>query len=280
MTGPEIDLDMLADAMHDQNEVSYFSPKTFKVYPEFLLDDASGSLEQFGEDADAHDHLLLVDTVPGSTSHIDMERFALLVPDEDVRDRMESAMSGRGGFRRFRDLVDEGPPELAPLWRRFETCRRHRRAAEWLRDVDAIDDTTADALVAQCDAEYDAVDAELAARQNADLATVIALERELSTPAVRSDRVRLAELVHEDFVEINAGGVIRDRAKTITAILNDDVRSEPRIMHEEVATRLADDLIEIRWRSERAGQSSMRTSLWRRGPNGWQNLRHQGTPIK
>lgn len=273
----EIDLDMLADAMHNQNEPSYFNPKDFMVYPEFALED--GLLSE-DEDEEGRDGLIFIDTVPGSTAHIDMERFAAMVPDASLRERMEEAMSGRGGFRRFRDLVFSASAELGPLWRRFENCRRHRRAAEWLRDVEVIDDATADALVAECDAEYDAVDAAVTAQQNSELNAVIALERELTTPACRADRERLSALVHEAFIEINAGGVVRDRTTNITAILNDDSEADPRIMHEAVATRLADDLIEVRWRSERAGQSSMRTSLWRRSPDGWQVLRHQGTPIK
>ncbi|ALG85542.1 DUF4440 domain-containing protein [Gordonia phthalatica] len=115
--------------------------------------------------------------------------------------------------------------------------------------------------------------------QDTDLAAVIDLERELLTSSTRSNGDRLRELLHEDFVEINCGGVVRNRAQSIEALLRED-SSERLIMHDAVAARVGDGLIALRWRSERAGQGAVRTSLWRRDEVGWQLLRHQGTPIK
>lgn len=117
------------------------------------------------------------------------------------------------------------------------------------------------------------------APENDQLNAVSELERELLTSRTRSDRDRLAELLHEDFVEITAGGVVRDQRQTIDALRCDDP-SKQTIMHDEVAVAVADGLVEVRWRSEGAGQGTMRTSLWLRDPDGWKILRHQGTPIK
>ena len=44
-------------------------------------------------------------------------------------------------------------------------------------------------------------------------------------------------------------------------------------------TRLGGDVIHLTYLSERAGRRALRSSIWRRTPDGWRVYFHQGTLI-
>ena len=109
-----------------------------------------------------------------------------------------------------------------------------------------------------------------------DLDVVMALERELQTASCRRDADRLRALLADDFEEVGASGRIWDRASTLELLAAEG--SEPEILVRDMSARLIDEgLVLVRWDSERSDRRARRTSLWRRGPDGWRLVHHQGT---
>jgi uncharacterized protein UPF0158 len=51
--------------------------------------------------------------------------------DEDRADRLSIAISGRGAFRRFKDVLERWPGELE-RWHAFSAERQRGRARSWL----------------------------------------------------------------------------------------------------------------------------------------------------
>jgi hypothetical protein len=60
-----------------------------------------------------------------------MERFIATVKDPEIADRLQIAITGKGAFRRFKDVLARWPEELA---RYFLLCeeRQRGRARAWL----------------------------------------------------------------------------------------------------------------------------------------------------
>ncbi len=54
---------------------------------------------------------------------------------------------------------------------------------------------------------------------------------------------------------------------------------DPILMQDVDVRRISEGAVLVQWVSERAGHRSLRTSLWRRLPDGWQLAHHQGTPL-
>ncbi|ODU04437.1 MAG: DUF4440 domain-containing protein [Pseudonocardia sp. SCN 72-86] len=110
-----------------------------------------------------------------------------------------------------------------------------------------------------------------------DLRHVVDLELRLQDRAVRASRRRAGELIDPGFREFGASGRVWDRESILDMLQGDE--SEPPQCHDLVATRPADDVVLLTYRSEGAGRSVLRSSLWRRGGGGkWQVYFHQGTP--
>jgi hypothetical protein len=109
------------------------------------------------------------------------------------------------------------------------------------------------------------------------LASVMALERELQTATCRQDPRRVRELLAEDFEEVGASGRVWDLESTL-ALLDSETNDEAEItVHDMVARQIADGVVVVRWDSDRGGRRARRTSLWRRDPDGWRLVHHQGT---
>jgi hypothetical protein len=64
----------------------------------------------------------------------DMERFIGTVPDPGWADRLDIAITGRGAFRRFKDVLARWPGELE-RWYAFSAERQYGRARAWLADA-------------------------------------------------------------------------------------------------------------------------------------------------
>ncbi len=60
-----------------------------------------------------------------------MEAFIAAVEDDGLRHRLESAIKGRGGFRRFKDVLSQRFHERE-RWFRFSAARVEERMREWL----------------------------------------------------------------------------------------------------------------------------------------------------
>jgi hypothetical protein len=70
--------------------------------------------------------------------------FAGGITDEHAGRRLARAIQGRGAFRRFKDELHRGYPELLPVRYEFRDTRARRRAVEWLAENSLIDDGSAD----------------------------------------------------------------------------------------------------------------------------------------
>jgi hypothetical protein len=72
-----------------------------------------------------------VPRVDSHEAYRDMEKFIATVSDARLQDRLYRAISGRGAFRYFRDVVYENPSEQK-RWFAFKDERMRRRVLEWL----------------------------------------------------------------------------------------------------------------------------------------------------
>lgn len=61
----------------------------------------------------------------------DMERFIATVTDPEITDRLEIAITGKGAFRRFKDVLSRWPDELG-RYVMFRDERQRGRARAWL----------------------------------------------------------------------------------------------------------------------------------------------------
>jgi hypothetical protein len=110
---------------------------------------------------------------------------------------------------------------------------------------------------------------------------VLELERELQTPACRSDQERLRQLLAPDFVEIGASGRRWER-EDILAMLREESADPSARAIEVVALSgraLAPSVVQVFWNSARDGRRARRTSIWCERDGGWLQVYHQGTPL-
>ena len=103
---------------------------------------------------------------------------------------------------------------------------------------------------------------------------VIALERSLLTDEVRSDRAAVAALLHPQWQEIGASGVLWERETMLDRI---GPLSSPVTLDVMTVSRVAPDLILLVWRASADDGSRLRSSLWQRAGGRWQQRFHQGT---
>ncbi len=83
------------------------------------------------EDEEDEDHWLFVECVGSHDGYRDMELFIATVDDPTIVDRLEIAISGRGAFRRFKDVLSRWPDELQRYFV-FSNERQLGRARAWL----------------------------------------------------------------------------------------------------------------------------------------------------
>jgi hypothetical protein len=69
----------------------------------------------------------------------DMEAFIDTVHNPRLQERLERAISGRGAFRYFKDVLLDYPAERE-LWFQFKRGRLHQRMLNWLEEQDITTD--------------------------------------------------------------------------------------------------------------------------------------------
>jgi hypothetical protein len=74
---------------------------------------------------------IAVPQADSSEGYRDMEAFIIAVRDERLQDRLWRAISGRGAFRYFKDVLDDYPRERE-RWFEFEESRLRQRVLDWL----------------------------------------------------------------------------------------------------------------------------------------------------
>ncbi len=101
---------------------------TGEVWPRSVLDDAE---ERDDPDDDDPDRWLWVHCEGSRSGYRDMVRFIDELDDPNLAERLDRAISGRGAFRRFKDVL-AGRPALMSRWYAFSEDRQRGRARSWL----------------------------------------------------------------------------------------------------------------------------------------------------
>ena len=101
---------------------------TGQIWPQAALEYA----EETGEEVDEDPGRWLWVACEGShDGYRDMEWFIADLDDADFADRLARAISGRGAFRRFKDVLFDRP-DLMTRWHAFANDRQRGRARSWL----------------------------------------------------------------------------------------------------------------------------------------------------
>jgi hypothetical protein len=126
-----VDLEMLAgilegDPAHGEARINL---QTGDIWPQESIFDA----ETGEEDDEDPDRWLVVWSRGSKEGYRDMQDFIGTVTDEGRAERLWIAMSGRGAFRRFKDVLAGWPGEF-DRWYTFSRERQRGRARAWLAD--------------------------------------------------------------------------------------------------------------------------------------------------
>jgi len=115
------------------------------------------------------------------------------------------------------------------------------------------------------------------------MSAILEILRELEVSLHQSSNRKsvevLDELLDAGFREIGRSGQIYDRKDVIASLLNEkDTRSV--IASDFDCKLLCDDVALLTYRSESGNPAAttLRSSIWKKGPAGWQMTFHQGTP--
>jgi Uncharacterised protein family (UPF0158) len=125
-----VDLEELAsflegDPQHGEARIDL---KTGEIWPYSPL---FGDADEDEDEDDEGDRWLYVDNQGSHDGYRDMERFIASVDDPDIADRLEIAITGRGAFRRFKDVLSRWPNQLERYYQ-LSNERQRGRARSWL----------------------------------------------------------------------------------------------------------------------------------------------------
>jgi len=137
-----LDLEEIANALSDQTDYEHrrlIHPETGEVV--FWTAD-TGIDGKTPVDLDELD-LVSINPLPSRVWYEDMADFAETITYEQAGRRLARAIQGKGAFRRFKDELHQGHPDLLPAWHAFRDARARRRAVQWLADNSLIDDESA-----------------------------------------------------------------------------------------------------------------------------------------
>ena len=143
----DIDVEEIATALADQTDYDHrwlLDPRTGQVA--FWTSDTGID----GENPVEIDELDLIpiDPIPSYVWYQDMADFAEGISDGAARRRLAAALEGRGAFRRFKNQIYEGFPDLIPHWHAFRDLRAERRAVDWLLEHELITEDDAEEFAA------------------------------------------------------------------------------------------------------------------------------------
>jgi len=128
-----VDLEQLADLIDagPDSAGGRLDLTTGEVWPEFAFEDTFTKDEDADEDPDRWLHVW----PSGSRrAYEDMVDFTATRESGRLCARLESALGGRGAFRRFKDVLMDWPEDRED-WFMFSEDRSRGRAREWLADV-------------------------------------------------------------------------------------------------------------------------------------------------
>lgn len=134
-----VDLEELAFALESGPDyVSSSTPRIDLTNGDVLTGSGFDYLVETGEVPDPDtddvdpDRWLFIDSLGSRSGYRDMEWFIGQQDDPRLRARLERAISGRGAFRRFKDVLAQ--VGLLNEWHEIENDSQRRRARRWLAD--------------------------------------------------------------------------------------------------------------------------------------------------
>lgn len=130
-----VDLEMLSSVLEGDPELStggYLDLRTGDVYDDSLTDPAMVGESAALDVEEEPDRWLRVNRTSSQNAWQDLAAFAERQRDKALRERLERAIEGKGGFSRFRDLLHA--ENLSEQWYTFSTDCRMGRAREFLAD--------------------------------------------------------------------------------------------------------------------------------------------------
>jgi hypothetical protein len=111
---------------------------------------------------------------------------------------------------------------------------------------------------------------------------LIELERRLLDPIVRASEDQISNLLHDDFHEISANGLMFNKQHVIGRLPLEKI---PQIYNQDFRGQvLSDSLAQLTYHAayrmnvNHALNFSIRMSIWVKNEKGWQLFFHQGTP--
>lgn len=131
-----VNLDQLAGALEGDpmQGGGQIELATGQVWPDAPFEYGSALSEEEEDELEDPDKWLRVHCEGSRDGYRDMERFIRTVSDPSRADRLGIAITGRGAFRRFKDVLAQTPGELE-RWHAFSTERQYGRARAWLADA-------------------------------------------------------------------------------------------------------------------------------------------------
>jgi hypothetical protein len=135
----KINLDELCTAIDNSSyELDYYLDlSTGEVIgiSEYMDDEASKKLKkQINREKSRYEPIPKAESREG---YQDMEDFIASIQDEHLSELLEVAITGKGAFRRFKDVL-LNHPEQREMWFKFSNGRAEARAMEWLDDIGVI----------------------------------------------------------------------------------------------------------------------------------------------
>jgi hypothetical protein len=111
---------------------------------------------------------------------------------------------------------------------------------------------------------------------------LLKFELELMDPKRRRDPATIAHLLTEDFLEFGKSGRTFNKTEILAAIAGPAAHQGQTLQVEDFDVRMLASncaLTTYRISVHAPGISSLRSSIWIRGTNGWQMCFHQGTVV-
>jgi hypothetical protein len=141
-----IDLEEIASALADQSDYDHrwlIDPRTGEIA--FWTSDTGID----GENPVELDELdvIVIDPLPSHVWYRDMADFAEGISDHATGERLRRCLEGKGAFRRFKNELYQGHPELISSWHALRDARAHIRAVQWLADEGLIEEDAAKQFV-------------------------------------------------------------------------------------------------------------------------------------
>ena len=124
-------------------------------------------------------------------------------------------------------------------------------------------------------------DADLTALEDVQ-GELLAREPIFHRPELGTTREDYLAQTAEDYWEVGASGRVYDRAGVIEGLVERGKvpGDEQWLVSDPALRRLADNTYALTYRLDQAGRLTRRLTLWRRDPDGWKILYHQGTVIQ